>query len=179
LPVTFPPGPSQARDESGADGIAGGGHHNGNALRRLPGRAHCLRAGRDNHVDVETDELSGEVGNSARSIGRAVFDNDVLSLDIPQLAQALQDRTFMNCGSQHPDAGHPLGLGACCERPNGRRAADERDELAPPHEIPSSHRKPYITTPLTQKRCRDRTWTTEAKDWNRMIRCHPICTTNH
>jgi hypothetical protein len=34
-------------------------------------------------------------------------------------------------GHEHADAPHPLALlRACCERPRGRRATEQRDELA-------------------------------------------------
>jgi hypothetical protein len=39
---------------------------------------------------------------------------------------------------EHADAPHPLGLlRPRRERPRGRRTADERYELSPPHELPS------------------------------------------
>ena len=46
---------------------------------------------------------------------------------------------------QHANATHSLGLlRARRERPSGCRAADERDELAPPHSITSSARATSI-----------------------------------
>ena len=63
-----------------------------------------------------------------------------------QLLQPLQERRdaglrfriVRGCGHEHADAPHPLGLlRARRERPRRRRAAEQRDELAPPHGINS------------------------------------------
>src|SRR5215510_2291019 len=46
-----------------------------------------------------------------------------------------------SAGQQHADTAHPLALlRARRERPRGRRTAEQRDELAPPHSITSSAR---------------------------------------
>ena len=67
----------------------------------------------------------------------------------PNCCQPLQERreaglTFRivrGCGQEHADAPHPLALlRARRERPRGRRAAEQRDELAPLHSITSSAR---------------------------------------
>ena len=52
--------------------------------------------------------------------------------------QALTFRIVRGCGQEDADAPHPLGLlRARRERPR-RRAAEQRDELAPPHVLPSA-----------------------------------------
>ena len=60
----------------------------------------------------------------------------------PNCCQPLQERPdaglkfriVRGCGQEHADAPHPLGLlRARRERPRRRRAAEQRDELAPPH----------------------------------------------
>src|SRR6516162_550714 len=70
----------------------------------------------------------------------AVVDLHIAAFDPAQLPQALHKgldakpvlRIFD--AHQHADPPHPLGLlRACRERPRRRRAADERDELAPPY----------------------------------------------
>ena len=56
-------------------------------------------------------------------------------------SRACKSGSFAACGKEYADAPHPLGLlRACCQRPCGRRATQERDELAPPHSITSSAR---------------------------------------
>src|SRR5262245_22326165 len=54
---------------------------------------------------------------------------------------ALRHRVALRKTHEHPDAPHPLGLlRARRERPRGRRAAKQRDELAALHSISSSAR---------------------------------------
>src|SRR5262249_39754846 len=77
----------------------------------------------------------------------ANVDPHIATLAPTQLLQRLQERrdlrlTFRIGGGhvhEHADAPHPLALlRACRERPRRRCAADQRDELAAPHSIPSS-----------------------------------------
>src|SRR5262249_6234280 len=49
-------------------------------------------------------------------------------------------RQFERCEVEKPDHWHRWLLRARRERPRRRRAAEERDELAPPHSITSSAR---------------------------------------
>jgi hypothetical protein len=49
-----------------------------------------------------------------------------------------------------PDHRNRWLLRACRERPNDRRAAEQRDELTSPHAPPSSVWRPHITTPLRE-----------------------------
>ena len=77
----------------------------------------------------------------------AVYDRQVLALDIAGLLQALakcaqtvRDRV-RRCGVEEPDHRHRRLLRARRERPRSRRAAEKRDELAPlHHSITSSAR---------------------------------------
>ena len=51
----------------------------------------------------------------------------------------LKIRIVRGRGQEHADAPHPLGLlRARCKRPRRRRAAEKRDELAPPHVRPQA-----------------------------------------
>src|SRR5262249_49072675 len=74
----------------------------------------------------------------------AILDRDVPAFEITCLAETLQKRTQDRCclagrsRAQEPDHRHRL-LRARQERPRGR-AAEERDERAPPHSITSSAR---------------------------------------
>src|SRR5262245_7075143 len=78
----------------------------------------------------------------------AVIDPHIAAVGPAQLLQPLQKRrdaglSFRIVRSQvheYPDAAHPLRLlRPCRKRPRRRRAAEQRDELAPPdHSITSS-----------------------------------------
>src|SRR5262249_30630443 len=71
------------------------------------------------------------------TLGGTILDDQVQTLDIPKFAQCLSE-CFKICGVQgqrccfqHPDSPHPVGLlRARRERPR-RRAAEQRDEVAP------------------------------------------------
>src|SRR5262245_4827589 len=75
-----------------------------------------------------------------------VFDRDVLPLDVTGVTQAsVKSREklacqFERCKVEKPDHRHRRLLRACGESPRNRRAAEQRDELAPPHSITSSAR---------------------------------------
>jgi hypothetical protein len=69
----------------------------------------------------------------------AIFDRHVLSIDIPHLAQALAEGEqtarpgVRRCAAEEPDHRHRRLLRARRERPRGCRAAEQRNELTPPH----------------------------------------------
>src|SRR5207245_882356 len=73
-----------------------------------------------------------------------IFDRYVLALDIAGVFEALAKCTqtirirVRRCGEEDPDYRHRCLLRARRERPCRRRAAEQRDELAPPHSINSS-----------------------------------------
>ena len=76
-------------------------------------------------------------GRRSHLLGPAVFERHVLALDIAGLfqalakgAQALGDR-LRRSGLEEADHRHRRLLRARRERPRGRRAAEQRDELAP------------------------------------------------
>src|SRR5262245_31196688 len=80
----------------------------------------------------------------------AIFDSDVLSFDIAKLTQSLAEcvdsgrRFTWRSAAQEPDHRYRRLLGACCKRPR-RRAAEQRDEIAPPdHSITSSARTSMV-----------------------------------
>src|SRR5262249_23343328 len=74
-----------------------------------------------------------------------VFDRDVLGLDIAVILQALAKcwqynvRERARLAVEEPNHRHRTLLRACRDRPR-RHAAEQRDELAPPHSITSSAR---------------------------------------
>jgi hypothetical protein len=67
-----------------------------------------------------------------------IFDRHILALDVARFIQALPEGDhprfgfgFRQSGSDHADHRHRRLLRPRRERPRGRHAADERDELAP------------------------------------------------
>ena len=91
--------------------------------------------------------VSANVGGIGR--GPAGVDPHVAADGPAQLLQPLQERPDAGLkfrivrgrGQEYADAPHPLGLlRARRERPRRRRAAEQRDELAPLHSITSSAR---------------------------------------
>src|SRR5262249_9957535 len=72
------------------------------------------------------------------AVGPAIFNRHVAALDISRRAEALAKGGqgarigLRRCAVEKPDHRHRL-LRARRERPEQRRAAEQRDELAPPH----------------------------------------------
>src|SRR5439155_9639066 len=77
-------------------------------------------------------------------LGPAVFDGHVLALDVAAILQAIAKcaqtvrHPVRRSGVKKPDHRHHRLLRTRHERPRDRRAAKERYELAPPHELPFS-----------------------------------------
>ena len=75
-----------------SDRVAAGDGHDGNGARRLPGRLARRRAAGKNDVDLQPHQLRSlrgqPIGNAFRV---APLDEDVASLDIPELLQTLPD----------------------------------------------------------------------------------------
>src|SRR5262249_8175290 len=87
-----------------------------------------------------------QLGNTRwPSLGAAIFDDEMLPIDVAMLAHSLPQCFDEGpgvggaAGARHvADPPHPLGLlRTRRERPRSR-AAEQRDELAPPHSITSS-----------------------------------------
>src|SRR5262249_28615906 len=76
--------------------------------------------------------------------GPAVFYCDVAPLDIARFGQTLTKHSHRGrtrsgrTGAEPTNHRHRRLLRACRERPRGRGAAEQRDDLAPPHSITSS-----------------------------------------
>src|SRR5262249_34602844 len=73
----------------------------------------------------------------------AILDEDVLILDVAELLETSAERgnaIVQLRRVQKPDYGHRWLLRSRRERPRCCRAAEQRDELAPPHSITSSAR---------------------------------------
>ena len=82
----------------------------------------------------------------------AVFDRQVLALEKASFLQAMLEfahsiaQPFGRRAMEKPDDRHRRLLRACRDRPRGCRAAEQRDELAPPHWI-EMHLLPKQGTP--------------------------------
>src|SRR5262249_5775442 len=102
-----------------------------------------VAASRSNHADPTLNKLGCQRRQTVVATLRpAILDPDVLALDIASLLQALPEcrndmRIALRCGRiEEADNWHIL-LRARRERPRCRRAAQKRDELAPPHTFPA------------------------------------------
>src|SRR5262245_23575294 len=103
---------------------------------------------RSDHRHLTAYQVSCEVGQSIILILRpAILDRHILAFDVPAFADALPECGHKTCSvggrraAEEPDHRHRRLLRARRERPRGRRAADERDELATAaHSINSSAR---------------------------------------
>src|SRR5262249_37821736 len=80
------------------------------------------------------------------TIRPAVFEPHILTLDVPGFFQALMNRCHIlrvrrgRRRAKKPNHRHRRLLSIRRERPRGRRAAEQPDELAAPHSITSSAR---------------------------------------
>src|SRR5262245_15918501 len=141
-------GARQAGDDTDADRIANGTHHDGYRSRCLL-RRQCRRSAPcDDQVNRKRSQFGRHGGVAViATFCKARYQPQILTLDIaivPQLARKPLDRR-QGLRRKDPDGPHPLALlRARREGPNkrrcGRRAADERDELAALHSITSSAR---------------------------------------
>ena len=110
---------------------------------------------RKNEVGLQRDEFLRESLHRLRVAAArpANVDPDVAALRPPELLESLPERrdaglcfrVALGKRHQHADPPHPLGLlRARGERPRRRRAAEQRDELAPPHcRLQAKNRQSY------------------------------------
>src|SRR5262249_6877341 len=119
-------GTSQARHESFADGVERDCSNNGNRLGYLLYGAALLFARSEDQVHPALGKLARHARNLPRiPVCRAIFNEDVLALDVAQIAQALQEpvalwRRLIVPGRkrQVTDVGNSLGA-------NGNRRGDQ------------------------------------------------------
>src|SRR5262249_1075601 len=98
----------------------------------------------NNDIDFEPDELSSDLGEALESAFRpAILSDDGPPFDPTQLVQTLResggplDLSRSRGRAREPNGGQPGRLlRARCQRPRRRRAAEHRDEFAPPHGLP-------------------------------------------
>ena len=144
--------PREACDQAKPDRVIADGEHNGDCRsRRLGGARHGGALDCGDHADSSAHQF----GRQRRQpivliLGPAVFDGDVLALDIAGVLEGLAkcaQTVGLATGSkaEKPDNRHRRLLRArrarpCRQRPRGRGTAQRRDEGAPPHSITSSAR---------------------------------------
>src|SRR5262249_21602399 len=100
-----------------------------------------------NHRDLSAYQISSHGREPLISIFRpAILDRNGLIFDVAGLRQSLPEPSNIGRGfarratAKKPDHRHGRPLRARRKRPRDRRAAEERDELAPFHSITSSAR---------------------------------------
>src|SRR5262245_44471694 len=141
--------PGKAGDKTKRDRVSAAAEDDRDRCGRSFGRLNSSgRAGRSDNGDATADEVSHERRQAIVSaVQPIVLDNHVLTLDVAGFAEASAERSGMASGGIGPptadeaDGRHRRLLRARRERPRGRRAAEQRDELAPFHSITSSARR--------------------------------------
>jgi hypothetical protein len=131
--------PGQAADQSKPDRVLGHDKNHGDCHGGLFGRnRRKIRPECSEDSDPTTDQIIGQCGQPIKLVlCPAIFDHYVLALDIADLFESLAEygqtirRRFRRCRVEDPDYRHCRPLRPRRERPSNRRAADERDELAP------------------------------------------------
>src|SRR5262249_16230324 len=106
---------------------------------------------------LTTDQIGRQWRQSiVLTVRPPIFDRHVAAFDITGFAQALVERAYTvhpavrRCAAKKPNHRHSWLLRSRSEWPCGSRAAEKRDEVAPPHSITSSaseSRLPEIVTP--------------------------------
>src|SRR5262249_44899511 len=131
-----------------SDGI--GDHHKHDRGRRgcLSQRRGRRRALRQDHIRRDACEFRRLLPQTARVAGGpAVLDPDVATIPPTKVRERLRKRgnqglligITLISSHQHADAPHLIRLLRACRKwPSSGRAAEQRDELAPPHSITSS-----------------------------------------
>ena len=95
----------------------------GNGARGVPGSTNRFAPVGQDHVDVEADQLSRELGETLSPAFRGSdVDGDILALDVRELAQPLAERVEVRRGQCHgggrnvADSEHPRGFRRAAER---------------------------------------------------------------
>src|SRR5262249_35863899 len=138
--------PREAGDETKPDWIVGDGKDDGDRRGCSLGREGRDGAfGRGDHGNLSAHQFTGQRRQPIiLAVRPAVFDCDVLALDIARLPQPLSKRAptlpvvLKRCGAEEADHRECRLLPARRERPRSSCAAEQGDELAAPHSITSS-----------------------------------------
>jgi hypothetical protein len=126
-------GAANVRDEAQLHGVATDAEYDRNSRSGCLGDRRCRAAERDEDRRVAGDQIRHKCGQLVILVRGADIQYDVVSDDIPHLA-----KTIAKCGKvesvsdtvEHTDHRDRDLLRARRERPCGRRAAEQRDELA-------------------------------------------------
>src|SRR6516164_7028985 len=133
--------PVKARDETSLDRIECCDEDNGNCRGRDLRRERCGSSQRRDQVHPPVHKIGRKCGQSIiLTIRQALLDHYVPTNDIASLGQSLTERNDpLSChrsrqAAEKPDHWHCRLLGVDGKRPR-RRAAEQRDELAPDHRM--------------------------------------------
>src|SRR5262245_42088723 len=136
-------GARQAGDDTDADRIANGTHHDRYRSRCLLRRQRRRGAPRDDQVNRKRSQFGRHSGVAViATFCKARYQPQILALDIaivPQLAREPLDRR-QGLRGKDPDGPHALALLRARRKRPSSRAGEQRDEFAPPHSITSSAR---------------------------------------
>jgi hypothetical protein len=113
-----------------------------NCVGLLLGNLRRLSDECDDDIHPQPHQIGRQFGQSVEvAIRPSVFESNVLSLDIAELVETLEQainiaglRPF---GAEHPDNSHRRPLRASQERPSRSRTPDEENEFPSPHRLPS------------------------------------------
>src|SRR5262249_4568908 len=138
----------EAGDKTKLDWVFGGDENDGNRPGcRLCRQRHSRTSERGDHCNLPANQVGRQRRQSIDLIfAPAVYDRDVLALDIPAILEATVKSAktvrvrVRRLAVEKPDHRHRLLLRPRRERPRDRCAAEQRDELAPRHSITSSAR---------------------------------------
>ncbi len=134
--------PREARDKTSSHRVAATPEDDRDRRGRAF-RGECRRrAARHDQIDLAADEIGGQCGQPiVIALRPAVFDRQILSLDVAGFAQSLAERHKQfrkrpagRPGAEDADHRHRLLLRARSERPCGHHAAEKCNEFPPPHE---------------------------------------------
>src|SRR5258707_14533668 len=131
----------QIRHYANAEGVADGTHDDGYRRGGLLRREYGVGPPSKNDVYVKADEIVRHLGKPlVVSLGVAVLEANILTLDIPEIVESLSKRVDGRPGLDRQDTDRdyfPLLLSTCGERPSSRTAG-QSDELATLHSITCS-----------------------------------------
>ena len=130
---------SQIRHDTAAEGVANGTHHDGYRWGGLLRGERGIGPPSKYDAYVEADEVIRQLGKSlVVSLGVAVLEANILTLDIPEIIESLSKRVDGRPGLYPQDTDRDYFpsrlLRTCGERPSSR-TADQSDELAALHSI--------------------------------------------
>src|SRR5262245_1704177 len=125
----------QTRHDTAVDGVTDSAHDNGNRCCGLLRGEHGLGAPSENDVYFETNQIVRQLRKSLIAPSCiAVLETHVFSLDIAEITESLSKGIDGRQRFERQDTDgdyFPRLLRPRRERPRGRRAAEQRDELAP------------------------------------------------